>query len=345
MLPKYRVYLENVGIGQFSKLMDAAKKTSMSVKAQRSWRSDKKDPPQTLAIEEGPSYKKKKETFPAIPCSNEEFHAILDTMFADGVIKLPRPQRPPSKEEKNDPRYCRYHQFVGHPSPACQFLRRILHEKINNGTLELPSKKQAIDDDPLPKRRGKEVCVVTADGDHMMEEEKVSYQNLICQVPHGINQAPWSRYSRSHGYNTPWSHLNVLGNNLASPAFTLQRNPKFKSLFDQLEYGPQASQAVVEALMHVFEEYGPQCFTAEVERTMSMLKNDNAIIFTDTDMGVPYPDHRRPLYLEAQINDVFVRRALVDTRSSLNIVPLYVLKAAGIPQSRIVESEMKISGF
>ncbi|KAK9951339.1 hypothetical protein M0R45_006789 [Rubus argutus] len=88
--------------------------------------------------------------------------------------------------------------------------------------------------------------------------------------------------------------------------------------------------------MRVFEEYGPQCFTAEVERTMSMLENDNAIIFTDTDMGVPYPDHRRSLYLEAQINDVFVRRALVDTRSSLNIVPLYVLKAAGIPQSRIL---------
>ncbi|KAK9901409.1 hypothetical protein M0R45_002150 [Rubus argutus] len=58
-------------------------------------------------------------------------------------------------------------------------------------------------------------------------------------------------------------------------------------------------------------------------------------------MGVPYPDHRRPLYLEAQINDVFVRRALVDTGSSLNIIPLYVLKAAGIPQSRIVKSEMK----
>ncbi|KAK9951371.1 hypothetical protein M0R45_006818 [Rubus argutus] len=401
MLPEYKVYLENVGIGQFSGLMDATKKTSMSVKVQRSWRSDK-DPPQTLAIEERPSYKKKRETFPTISCSNEEFHAILDTMFVDGVIKLPRPQKPPSKEEKNGPRYCRYHQFIGHPSPACQFLRRILHEKINDGTLKLPSKKQVIDDDPLPKRRGKEVCVITADGDHMMEEDEVSYQNIICQyqVSHGINRASWSRYSKPHGYDTPWSHLNVLGNSLASPAFVspysgastkqadhcneanqlyhyseaskpcyhgetsqayhvtgvdehhqptaaqvLQRNPKFKSLFDQLEYGPQARQAAAEALMRVSEEYRPQCFTAEVERTMSMLENDNAIIFTNTDMGVPYPDHRRPLYLEAQINDVFVRRALVDTGSSLNIVPLYVLKAAGIPQSRIVKSEMKISGF
>ncbi|KAK9921974.1 hypothetical protein M0R45_030464 [Rubus argutus] len=338
MLPEYRVYLENVGIGQFSGLMDAAKKTSMSVKAQRSW-------------------------------SNEEFHAILDTMFADGVIKLPRLQRLPSKEEKNDPRYCRYHQFVGHPSPACQFLRRILHEKINNGTLELPSKKQVIDDDPLPKRRGKEVCVITAD-------------------------ASWSRYSKPHGYDTPWSYLNVLRDNLVPPTFArqhlgastkladqvcqyseasklcyhgetsqayrvtevdehlhstaaqeLQRNPKFKSLFGQLEYGPQARQAAAEALIRISKEYGPQCFITKVERTMSMLESDNAIIFTNSDMAVSFPDHRRPLYVEAQINDVFVRRALVDTRSSLNIIPLYVLKAARIPQSRIVKSEMKISSF
>ncbi|KAL6142352.1 hypothetical protein ACLB2K_060634 [Fragaria x ananassa] len=97
--------------------------------------------------------------------------------------------------------------------------------------------------------------------------------------------------------------------------------------------------------MHISEEYGPQCSVVKVVRTASMLESDNAIIFTFSDMEVPYPDHKRPFYLEAQINDVFVRRALVDTGSSLNIIPLYVLKVAGIPQSRIVKSELKISGF
>ena len=90
------------------------------------------------------------------------------------------------------------------------------------------------------------------------------------------------------------------------------------------EYGPQARQAAAEALIRISKEYGLQYFITEVERTMSMLESDNAIIFTDTDMAVSFPDHRRPLYVEAQINDVFVRRALVDTRSSLNIIPLYV---------------------
>ncbi|KAK9943691.1 hypothetical protein M0R45_009292 [Rubus argutus] len=62
-------------------------------------------------------------------------------------------------------------------------------------------------------------------------------------------------------------------------------------------------------------------------------------------MVAPYADHRRPLYLEAQVNGVFIRRALVDTGSSVNIVPLSVLKAAGIPTSRIVKSAVTISGF
>ncbi|CAL8089764.1 unnamed protein product [Prunus armeniaca] len=48
---------------------------------------------------------------------------------------------------------------------------------------------------------------------------------------------------------------------------------------------------------------------------------------------------------KGQINDVFIRRALVDTGSSVNILPLSVLTAAGIPLSKIVQSQTNISGF
>ncbi|CAL2229411.1 unnamed protein product [Prunus armeniaca] len=123
----------------------------------------------------------------------------------------------------------------------------------------------------------------------------------------------------------------------------LQRNPKFKSLFDQLGFGPQAREAAVIALKNISAESNPHCFAAQPQR--SFLENDNAIVFTDEDMEVPYPDHRMPLYLEGQINDVFIRRALVDTGSSVNILPLSVLTAAGIPLSKIVQSQTSISGF
>lgn len=96
----------------------------------------------------------------------------------------------------------------------------------------------------------------------------------------------------------------------------LQKNPKFKSLIDQLGFGPQAGEAAAMALINISAEPNPHCFT-------------------DEDMEVPYSDHRRPLYLEGQINDVFIRRALADTGSSVNILPLSVLMPAGIPPSKV----------
>ncbi|KAK9943692.1 hypothetical protein M0R45_009293 [Rubus argutus] len=46
-------------------------------------------------------------------------------------------------------------------------------------------------------------------------------------------------------------HLNRSKRQRSHPTASqaLQQNPKFKSLFDQLEYGPQARQAAAEALM------------------------------------------------------------------------------------------------
>ncbi|CAL8998748.1 unnamed protein product, partial [Prunus brigantina] len=82
----YRVYLENIGISQFSRLLEAVRKTSMSVKpaGQRSWRSEKKESHQTLATDDKTSNdysslkRKDRETYQPLPCKNEEFHAILD---------------------------------------------------------------------------------------------------------------------------------------------------------------------------------------------------------------------------------------------------------------------------
>ncbi|CAL8095480.1 unnamed protein product [Prunus armeniaca] len=380
----------------------------MSVRppGQRTWRNEKKEAHQTLAIDDKPSSdynsrkRKDRETYPPLPCKDEEFHAILDTMIADGVIKPVRPYKVPTREEKNDPRYCRYHQFVGHPTTACQSLRRILHAKIHEGVLELPSRKQTIDEDPLPKRRGKEVAAVITCSDDLLDDDELCHPwrndpkppEAVWEPCGNMEKAYWCKYSRPSSYNTPWPLADGWGDNSGSEIFVLdmpeerysgalseqheaaavtfhniteaetsvmerylsmkqgptasqvlQRNPKFKSLFDQLGFGPQAREAAAVALMNISEESNSQCFTTQPQR--SFLGNDNAIVFTDEDMEVPYPDHRRPLYLEGQINDVFIRRALVDTGSSVNILPLSVLTAAGIPLSKIVQSQTNISGF
>ena len=115
---------------------------------------------------------------------------------------------------------------------------------------------------------------------------------------------------------------------------SLHKSTKFKSLFDQLGFRIQARTATIEALMKISAEYELQCYANKVAAARAFLENTNSITFTDEDMEVTYFNHRQPLYLEAWINDVHIRRALFDTGSSINIVPLAVLTAAKIQLKR-----------
>jgi hypothetical protein len=108
---------------------------------------------------------------------------------------------------------------------------------------------------------------------------------------------------------------------------TLQRNLRFRSLFNQLGLNPEACTAATEPIMAIAADYGAHCFIAETHASRAFLETTNTIIFTNEDMEVQYPDHRRPLYLSATINEVQVRRALVDTSSCINLIPLSTIQA------------------
>ena len=62
-------------------------------------------------------------------------------------------------------------------------------------------------------------------------------------------------------------------------------------------------------------------------------------------MEVKHPDHRRPFYLMVTINNVQVRKALVDTGASLNLIALSTLEAVGLTSRRILGASIEIIGF
>ena len=126
---------------------------------------------------------------------------------------------------------------------------------------------------------------------------------------------------------------------------TLQRNPRFRSLFNQLGLKPEARTAATEAIMAIAADSGAHCFTVETHASQAFLETTNAITFTNEDMEVQYPDHRRPLYLSAIINEVQVRRALVDTGTCINLIPLSTIQATEISQKKIQGAPMEIKGF
>ncbi|KAB2614619.1 hypothetical protein D8674_021207 [Pyrus ussuriensis x Pyrus communis] len=74
--------------------------------------------------------------------------------------------------------------------------------------------------------------------------------------------------------------------------------------------------------MHVSEDYGFQCYATQSQK--AFFKNNN---------------------LKGQINNVFIRQALVDTGSSVNILPLAILTAAGVLTTKVVKSQISINRF
>ena len=62
-------------------------------------------------------------------------------------------------------------------------------------------------------------------------------------------------------------------------------------------------------------------------------------------MKVGYPDHRRPLYIVASINQIPIKRALVDIGASINLIPLNTLQAIGISERKIQGCPMEVTGF
>ena len=97
--------------------------------------------------------------------------------------------------------------------------------------------------------------------------------------------------------------------------------------------------------MGIAVDSGMECFTVESHASRVFLETTNAITFTDGDMEVEHPDHRRPLYLMATINGVQIRRALVDTGASLNLIALSTLEAVGLASRRILGAPMEITKF
>ena len=125
----------------------------------------------------------------------------------------------------------------------------------------------------------------------------------------------------------------------------LQRSPIVHALFSQLGFNKEVRKVATEALVSITFNSGTYCLTAEAHTSRAFLETTNAITFTDEDMEVQHPDHSKPLYVAAQINDVHIRRALVNISASLNLIPASTLKVAKISLNRVTGTLIKVAGF
>jgi len=99
------------------------------------------------------------------------------------------------------------------------------------------------------------------------------------------------------------------------------------------------------ALVSIASRAGVECLSAEIPDDRALLQESTEITFSNEDMEVGYPDHRRPFYLAASINQIPIKRALVDTGASVNLISLSTLQMAGISERKIQGCPMEVTGF
>ena len=85
----------------------------------------------------------------------------------------------------------------------------------------------------------------------------------------------------------------------------------------------------MEALVSIASGAGVECLSVEMPEDSALLQESIEITFSSEDMEVGHPDHWRPLYLAASINEIPIKRALVDIGASVNLIPLSTLQEIG----------------
>ena len=181
-----------------------------------------------------------------------------------------------------------------------------MHCRIKEGTLKLT--QQEDQRNPLPNHKGKGIATVVICADPGEDEEE----------------------------------------NLALPAAaisTLQQSAKFKNLFDQLGLTAKERKIATEALVSIASGAGVECLSAKIPEDRALLQESTEITFSSEDIEVGHPDHRRHLYLAASINQIPIKRALVDTGASVNLISLSTLQAAGILKKKIQGCPMEVTRF
>ena len=69
------------------------------------------------------------------PYSEFDAPEMLDKLLKEGLIKLPKSKRPKEIERTSDPKYCRYHKIVSHPTEKCRTFKEQVMQLEKEGNI------------------------------------------------------------------------------------------------------------------------------------------------------------------------------------------------------------------
>ncbi|KAF3451288.1 hypothetical protein FNV43_RR07383 [Rhamnella rubrinervis] len=101
-------------------------------------------------------------------------HVPRDAWIRDNMITFSQMEKVFTREETQDPRYCRFHRKVEHSTKDCYTLRRIFHEGLKKG--EIITCQENVEHAPFPNHQGAGVMMACCKEIHDELSEMVMTQ-------------------------------------------------------------------------------------------------------------------------------------------------------------------------
>ena len=144
----------------------------------------------------------------------------------------------PGAREKGDPKFCKYHRSIGHPTKECWTLKKIFNDRVRNG--ELVIENNDVRSNPIPAHNAQRGTANVAAHDPRTERE------VMPEIEASENKV-----------------TSVEDNQDACPAVAaLIKTANFRKFFNLLGFNEEARLATATALTQISEKQYGECSAA-----------------------------------------------------------------------------------
>ena len=126
---------------------------------------------------------------------------------------------------------------------------------------------------------------------------------------------------------------------------SLMKTRVFKNLFETLEFDEQAQKEATTAILEISKRFGEQRCAVCRDIGKVAKQSVGTLTFFRKDAYIIGLNHNKPLDMEAKVNGVNFKRALVDNGLSVNLTSYQTFKATGIPKKKLVSHNVPSTTF
>ncbi|XP_072074400.1 uncharacterized protein [Arachis hypogaea] len=317
-----QIYLSMSNINTFFELLKRASDLTEAMK--RNGRRSKEVFPLEVCTADGrgrrSSYSrgaKRNNPPPSLPLFRAQAMIVVNGWFEDGTLNPRTDREPPTPKELRDPKYCMVHRNKSHGLTDYYVMRTIFHRQVKEGKILLDGEQnqEGVKSTPFPQH---DVGMVGVEGEVMLTEIVVEAEEMVT-MEKSLDEDTLTR--------------------------GLLKSRGCRIVFNQLGLEPHIQEEVARALIGIVQKHEKSFGDVNALLTRLAKAHANALVFWDLDSFNGEFYHNKPLYVEAVVEDMKVRRALVDAGLGVNIIPTHIFLEMGGFADQIRPTQVGLNAF